>query len=381
MKNLKAVRSALLLVIGLLATEAISAQTIDLPYTFNQKASVQQWTGLVETKVTYHSANVTHQRTGEDRTGKIWSELVPYGFKYWMFAGRDIPWRAGSEQNTVFSISHDVKIEGQDLAAGDYGLFMVPGKEEWTIIFSSNSNSWGPLYYDEKEDVLRVKVKPAKTEFTQWLTYDFIEKEPEHTILALKWEYMLVPIKIEVPNMNELYLDKLRSDLRNEAGFEYFNWVAAVNFCVSNNINLEEALTWADYAINRDWFGTKNYATYSAKASVLEKLDRAEEAIVLRAQAIKMATTKEVYREGMQLLSVNKNREALKMFQFNANKFPEEIYQVNLGLARGYKATGKRKLAIKHWEMALNNMPETIDYQFYLPRLKKELAELKASDK
>jgi hypothetical protein len=373
-------KSTLLLITALLINGLLLAQGLDIPYTTNQKASVNQWIGLVEANVTYYSPNVIHPRSGEDRTGKIWGELVPYGFEYWMFAGKVIPWRAGAQQNTIFSISHDVKIEGQDLPAGKYGLFMAPGKEEWTIIFSSNSNSWGPLYYDEKEDVLRVTVKPAKTEFIQYLTYDFIERKSDYATLALKWEHMMVPFKIEVPNINELYIDKMRSDLRNGPGFEYRNWVDAVDFCVSNNINLEEALAWSDYAINREWFGTKNYATLSAKASVLEKLGREEEAEKLKKEAIKMATTKEVHQEGMQLISADKNKEALELFKFNANKFPKEVFRVNIGLAKGYKATGDKKKAIKHWDIALKNMPETIDYQYFMPRLEKELEELKASN-
>lgn len=372
-------KSTLLLITGLLINGLLLAQGLDIPYTTNQKVSVNQWIGLVEANVTYYSPNVIHPRSGEDRTGKIWGELVPYGTKYWMFAGKVIPWRAGAEENTVFSISHDVKIEGENLPAGKYGLFMEPGKDEWTIIFSSNSNSWGPLYYDEKEDVLRVKVKPGKTELTRYLTFDFIERNSDNATLALKWEHMLVPIKIEVPNINELYIDKIRSDLRNGAGFSYNNWVDAVNFCVSNDINLEEALTWSDYAINRDWFGTKNYATLSAKASVLEKLGREEEAKKLKKEAIKMATTKEVYQEAMQLISADKNKEALALFKFNAIKFPKEIFRIKIGLAKGYKAIGDKKKAIRHWEIALKNMPETIDYQFFLPRLEKELKELKAS--
>jgi hypothetical protein len=380
MRKLNISKSILLLIIGLLTKGLLLGQTLDLPRNSrNQKASVNQWIGLVKANVTYYSPNVTHPRSGEDRTGKIWGEVVPYGFKYWMFADKVIPWRAGAEENTIFSISHDVKIEGQDLPAGDYGLFMVPGEEEWTIIFSSNSNSWGPLYYDEKEDVLRVTVKPGKSEFTQFLSYDFIQRKSDNATLALKWDHMMVPFKIEVPNINELYIDKIRSDLRNTAGFEYYNWVDAVNFCVSNDINLEEALIWADYAINRVWFGTKNYATLSAKASVLEKLDRDKEAKNLRNKAIKMATLDEVYREGLRLISADKNKEALEIFKFNANKFPNETYRVNLGFYRGYKATGNNKKAIMHLENALQNMPETIDHQAYLPRMKKELEELKSS--
>ncbi|MEH6535023.1 MAG: DUF2911 domain-containing protein [Psychroserpens sp.] len=352
---------------------------ITLPESQNQKVSLSQWIGLVEVNVTYNSPNVTNPRTGEDRTGKIWGGVVPYGFHFVTFANQMIPWRAGAQTNTVFTISHDVKIEGQDLPAGKYGLFMLADKEEWTIIFSKNYNSWGALYYDEKEDVLRVTVKPTKTAFTEWLTYDFIERKSDHAVMALKWEYLSVPVKIEVPNINELYVEKLRSDLRNGAGFEYRNWIDAIDFCVNNNINLEEALTWADYAINRQWFGNKNYGTFSAKANVLEKLGRNEEAEKLREKALKTANAKEISKEGRRLLSKNKNKEALKLYTFNSKKFPEEIFMINKDFANVYTALGNKKKAIKYWEIALNNMPNRTDHQYYLPRYEKLLKTLKES--
>ena len=373
--KLSIVKLTLVLLIGSLNVNAQNG--ITLPESKNQKASTSQWIGLVEVNVTYNSPNVTSPHTGEDRTGKIWGELVPYGFNYEKYANQVIPWRAGAQTNTIFTISHDVKIEGQDLPAGKYGLFMVAGKEEWTIIFSKNYNSWGALYYDEKEDALRVTVKPTKTAFTEWLTYDFIDRKSDAAIMALKWEYLSVPLKIEVPNINELYVEKLRSDLRNGAGFAYSNWVEAINFCVDNNINLEEALTWADYAINRQWFGNKNFGTYSAKAKVLEKLGRYDEAIQLREKALKTATAKEISRAAGSLLSENKNKEAYKLYTFNAEKYPEEIFTVNVGLAKVHTALGNKKKAIKHWEIVLNNMTDRIDQKAYLPRFKLALKELK----
>ena len=79
------------------------------------------------------------------------------------------------------------------------------------------------------------------------------------------------------------------------------------------------------------------------------------------------------------MITANKNQEAVKMFQFNASKFPNEIFRISIGLGKGYKATGNNKKAIKYWKIALKNIPETIDYQYYLPRYEKELEELKAS--
>ena len=72
-------------------------------------------------------------------------------------------WRTGANEATTFTVSKDVKIEGQALPAGTYGLFTIPGATEWTIIFNKTAKQWGAFKYDAKEDALRVKVKPKTT--------------------------------------------------------------------------------------------------------------------------------------------------------------------------------------------------------------------------
>ena len=102
---------------------------------------------------------------GTDRRGKIWGGLVPYGWHEDNFGacGKQCSWRGGANENTVFTTSHDLQVEGQPLPAGRYGLFFVPGESEWTVIFSKNSTSWGHYFYDAAEDALRVTVKPGTT--------------------------------------------------------------------------------------------------------------------------------------------------------------------------------------------------------------------------
>src|SRR6267154_2831053 len=73
---------------------------------------------------------------------EIWGKTVPYGQV----------WRAGANDNTTIAFTDDVSIEGKPLPAGIYGLHTIPDKEQWTIIFSKNSTSWGSFSYDEKED-------------------------------------------------------------------------------------------------------------------------------------------------------------------------------------------------------------------------------------
>src|SRR6267142_1460193 len=115
----------------------------------NQLAKVSQFIGLVEVGITYHSPNV-HGTNGVDRKGHIWGELVHYGYIDQGFGpAKAAPWRAGANENVIIHFSHGVQIEGKDLPAGDYGLFLATKKEgPWTWIFSKNTASWGSYFYD-----------------------------------------------------------------------------------------------------------------------------------------------------------------------------------------------------------------------------------------
>ena len=84
---------------------------------------------------------------------KAFGELEPYGKV----------WRTGANEATTFEAKKDLKINGQTLPAGTYALFTIPGEQEWTIIFNKTAKQWGAYKYDEKQDALRVKVKPTKT--------------------------------------------------------------------------------------------------------------------------------------------------------------------------------------------------------------------------
>jgi len=69
-------------------------------------------------------------------------------------------WRTGANEITTVSFDKDVLVEGQALPKGKYGLWSIPGETETTIIFSKVWEGWG-VNYDDKNDQLRVKVKPS----------------------------------------------------------------------------------------------------------------------------------------------------------------------------------------------------------------------------
>jgi tetratricopeptide (TPR) repeat protein len=343
---------------ALLAGNA-AAQAISTPFSGdNQKSSVSQHIGLVEVTIDYSSPDV-HAPDGSDRRGKIWGTLVPMGAPDDPFGTcTECPWRAGANQNTVFTVSHDVKVEGQPLAAGSYGLFMEPGPEEWTVIFSKNHASWGHYFYDAKEDALRVKVKPSKAEYNEWLTYEFTDRHPDKATVALKWEELQVPITISVDNATDLHLARIRDELRNFQGFNWQNWVAAAQYAMQVK-RTNDALEFADAAVNRQFIGVENFQTLNTLAQAQEAAGKTADAAATRQRALNHypAGPVELHQAGRQLLAQGKKEEALKVFELNAKRHPN-AWPVNVGLARGYSAVGRYKDALKHAKLALAQAPD-----------------------
>lgn len=243
----------------LLATASFCQELAEIPLPPNgdaEKAEVSQWIGLVRISIAYHSPRV-HRPADNDRTGHIWGELVKYGFFDEGFGpSKATPWRAGANESTTITVSHDVKVEGKDLKAGTYGLLLeVAESGPWTWIFSSQSAGWGSFQYEAKYDVLRAAVTPQDAPSTEFLTYGFDERQPASAVAFLQWEKKRIPFKIEVPNVNELYVEQIRKNLLSWPGFNYQNWQSAAQFCADNKINLDQALTWADKAIKEPFRG------------------------------------------------------------------------------------------------------------------------------
>jgi len=152
-----------------------------LPSGGNKKAMISEQIGLTKVSISYDRPGV------KGREGKIWGQLIHVGFIDQGFgSSHAAPWRAGANENTMISFSTDVKIEGQDLPAGKYGFFIAYDPNECTLIFSKNSSSWGSYYYNEKEDALRVKVKPAALDKSvEWLKYEFLNEKENSSTIAL----------------------------------------------------------------------------------------------------------------------------------------------------------------------------------------------------
>lgn len=330
----------------------------------NQKAMVQQNIGpLVQVTIRYSSPDVTAPN-GQSRKGKIWGQLVPHGFTKQGFGlNQPAPWRAGANECTTIEFTHDVLVEGKELAAGTYAFFVATAESgPWTLIFSKNTSGWGSYFYEEKDDALRVEVEPETVPYEEWLTFEFLDRQANSTVAALLWEEKKIPFKIEVPNNDELIVANLNEELTGSLGFNWTNWVTAVNFCLQNNIALEQALVWAEKAISEPFVGVENFSTLSTKSQVLSQMGKNREADAAMDIAIKHPTAGilQIHGYGRSLLAAGKKDKALEVFEYNKEKHGD-VWPVRVGLARAHSAMGNYKKALEHAQIAHDRAPDELN--------------------
>lgn len=341
---------------------ATPARAIDVtlpPSGDNQFCSVTQGIGLVRVTVQYNSPNV-HAPDGHDRKGHIWGELVPYGLADLGYNGcTQCPWRGGANENTVFRVSHDVRIEGQPLPAGEYGLHFIPGEQEWVVVFSKDAKAWGSYWYDPAKDQLRVTVKPDACEYHEWLTYEFTDRDVDRATVALKWENLEVPIRITVDDWTGLYVANLRDEFRNRAAFEWKAWMDAANFCLARNAHLDQGLEWAQEAVSRPGNGVENFETLTtlARLQIANGRTADGQATFDKAMGLPGVTPLDLHSLARGMQAAGQNDQAKRIYAMNAKRFPGR-WPVDFGLARAAAIDGDFARAAALGRRALPKAPD-----------------------
>lgn len=322
-----------LLIAGMAGTGLAQSFVLDLPRQ-SQHAKITQRIGITDITISYHRPLVNNR--------KVWDDLVPYGKV----------WRAGANENTTITFSDPVTIQGKALDKGTYGLHMIPNADQWTIIFSKNSTSWGSFTYNEAEDALRVNVKPQATEMHNALTYDFDQLQPDSAVVTLAWEKVAVPFKVGV-DVHNVVQASLKNQLRNISQYTWEGWDDAANYLLTEKIALDDALTYAGKSIENE----DRYDNEMTRARVLKALNREDESAAARKKGLELASPLQVHLYGRQMQAEKRNDEAFAIFRENAQKHPDQWF-VHSGLARIYCAQGKYDDAAKEMKVALAGAPD-----------------------
>jgi tetratricopeptide (TPR) repeat protein len=313
----------------------------------NPRAKITEEVGITDITIKYSRPDVNN------REGKIWGNLVTYGFSTQNFTTNknNSPWRGGANENTTITFEHDVKVQGKDVKAGTYGLHFAVWPDSALIILSNQSNAWGSFYYDEREDAMRAVIKPVVMDkSTEWLKYEFIEHKEKSCTIGLFWEKMMFPFKVDV-DVDNIVLARLRDQAKSFGGFNALNMLSAVQYCIQKNINLEEALGWSQRAA-----GMKTFGTLRTLATVYEKLNRLKEADSVMTEALTLANANQYTGYGRALIAQKRQDRALEILTASQKKHGD-IYPVNNGLMFVYSSKGDYKNALLAAEKAKAQAP------------------------
>lgn len=223
------IKTLLLLLVVLGLHTNLNAQGFKVPQASSGQTLIQDF-GLGKITLTYSRPNVKGRQ--------IFGGLEPYG----------TVWRTGANSATVIKFSDDVKIEGHDVPAGEYGLFTIPNKNEWTIILNKTAKQWGAYTYNEADDILRFKVKPmVMKEKMETFTMQFANVLPTAAQLHIMWEHTALAINITT-SIDARVMASIDEAMKGEKK-PYFQ---AAQYYFENGKDLEQALTWMNEAEKAD---------------------------------------------------------------------------------------------------------------------------------
>lgn len=332
------------IIVFLLVPFFACSQNITTPQA-SPASSVTQTIGISKVTVNYSRPAVKGR--------VVWGNLVPYGWNKQGFGNnKDAPWRAGANENTTITFSHDATVEGKPVTAGTYGLFFVVNADNsGEVILSKDSRSWGSFFYEAENDVLRAPVRLIDNAHTELLTYDFTAASKNDAVLALKWEKKQLPVKISF-NTDALVIKNAVEELKGPVGFSWRGFLSAAQYTLQNKAGLEQGLLWANNAVNQN----NSFATLSVKSGILKELGQAAEADKIMTDALAIATEAELNAYGYQLLNNTQFDKAIEILTLNTKRFPRSANAWD-SLGEGYFIKGDQKNAIVHFKKALSLNP------------------------
>jgi hypothetical protein len=219
--------------------------------------------------------------------------IVPYGHI----------WRTGANEATLFTVTDDVLINGQPLAAGTYSLHSIPGKDEWTIIFNTVAEQLGSFDYDSKKDALRVKTKPEVSDLSQeFLDISLDPVKDNSAVARIKWEKVSVPFTIEVKDVAAVAVARARTVVSAAKIDDWQTPFQAANYARANKAT-DDAAKWYEQALKAidEQIKTKpNFQNLTRRASTLINMGRTQDGISAAEKAVEVGKAEKADTSGLE---------------------------------------------------------------------------------
>jgi hypothetical protein len=198
-----------------------NAQDLKIPQPSTTQKIDQEF-GLGKITITYSRPNAKGR--------EVFGKMEPYG----------LVWRTGANNATKVVLTDSIQVEGHWLAPGEYGLFTIPGANEWTVIFNATANQWGAYQYDSSKDVLRFKLKPGKADRkVETLTFQFSNMSNDHGDLQMLWDNTMLTMRVET-DVDSKIMSNIDKAMQTDKKPYYF----AAIYYYNHNKDMHKALDW-----------------------------------------------------------------------------------------------------------------------------------------
>ena len=309
-------------------------------------ASVGLQLGLTDITVRYSSPALSGRDVFAD------ANVVPRG-------EQPGPWRAGADEATTLTTSTDITVGGQPLAAGSYSLFVIVGEGSgpWTLVVNRQAEQWGSYFYDKANDALRVPLTLTEGPKAERLSYALVPTAPNAAELRLHWGTRQASVSLGV-DLNATVVADLRRQLKGAEAFNSLAWNAAAEWCLAQNTNLDEALTWAERAIQPPLSPASPTATtLGTKAAILAKLNRKAEADAVDQQALELSTAQELLNRTAVAYRGGDKARAKATLDYALKKYPTAWETAN---AQGFwhRMEGNLEQAVASYKKASELCPD-----------------------
>lgn len=107
-------------------------------------------------------------------------------------------WRMGANEATEIEFYQNVRIGGKLVNKGKYTLYCIPAPDDWTFIVNRDTDSWGAFKYDQKKDVVRVKVKNKKNTTPTEAFSIYFDKTTSGASMVVSWDMVSAALPISL---------------------------------------------------------------------------------------------------------------------------------------------------------------------------------------
>ncbi|HET9057153.1 MAG TPA: DUF2911 domain-containing protein [Chitinophagaceae bacterium] len=250
-----------------LVLNSLNAQSLKTPAP-SPTQTIKQDFGIGNIELSYSRPSLKGRKYFDEN-----SELAPAGKV----------WRTGANAATTLTFSEDVKIGNTNVKAGKYGFLTIPGKSDFILIITSQTDVTSPDAYKQESDVVRVTTKVVPTTSSvENFTMQFENVTDKTCELRLSWGNTSVSLPISTE-----YDSKVMEQIEKMMKTDTRPYFAAASYYSNNNKDLNQALIWFDKALEQR---PEAYWIYYEKASCLVKMGRKAEAKATAQKSLELAT-------------------------------------------------------------------------------------------